>query len=333
MKNKEVRGFLALVAVTVLSFGVIAGSRVLSQNLTASGNNTGSISGTDEVKLTEEFDTAGAETIDQAGKTDDGYLVTVREKGYAGDIVMNVHFDDTASTITKVTVAELSETPGVGAKIAEAEFLDQFTGVTAPVSLAGAKDSGQTKAKQDSALEALEGAALTDGTYEAKTSAPDDSGFTDQVTLTVADGKITAVNWDAVMEDGTKKSVMSEKGEYTMTEDGLTWKEQAEALAAALIENQSLGFLTMDEQGKTDAVSGVSISVGGFIDLARQCLEQAAGIEPSTETKASEEASTEAPVEAGTDGTSIDAVSGATISSTAAVKGINDAYEFLQTVK
>ena len=61
---------------------------------------------------------------------------------------------------------------------------------------------------------------------------------------------------------------MSENGEYTMTEDGLTWKEQAEKLASALIENQSLSFLNTDAEGKTDAVSGVSISVNGFIAVS-----------------------------------------------------------------
>ena len=66
-----------------------------------------------------------------------------------------------------------------------------------------------------------------------------------------------------------------------MTEDGLTWKAQAEALAEALIENQSLSFLTTDAEGKTDAVTGVSISVNGFIDLAAQCMKQAAGLEPA----------------------------------------------------
>ena len=53
----------------------------------------------------------------------------------------------------------------------------------------------------------------------------------------------------------------------------------AEAMAAALVENQSLEFAKLDEQGKTDAVSGVSISVGGFVDLAQQSSNQAAGIE------------------------------------------------------
>ena len=165
---------------------------------------------------------------------------------------------------------------------------------------------------------------LSDGTYTAS-GQPDSNGYTDQVSITVENGAVTAVTWDAVMEDGTSKSVLSENGEYTMTEDGLTWKEQSEALCSALIENQSLSFLNPNEEGKTDAVSGVSISVSGFMNLAQQCLEQAAGIETS-EAPAEEAA---APL----NGTQVDAVSGATRSSTAAVTGINDAYYFLQTVK
>ena len=136
----------------------------------------------------------------------------------------------------------------------------------------------------------LEGAVLQDGTYEAKGEA-DDSGFADQVTMTVKDGKITEVNWDSIGEDGSKKSVLSESGEYVMTEDGPTWAEQAKALTEALVENQNLTFLTMDEQGKTDAVSGVSISVGGFAALAEQCLNEAAGVE--TEETAEEPAAEE----------------------------------------
>ncbi len=165
-------------------------------------------------------------------------------------------------------------------------------------------------------------------------------------------------------EDGSKKSIMSENGEYTMTEDGLTWKEQAEALASALIENQSLSFLNTDAEGKTDAVSGVSISVNGFIDLATKCLEEAdaegktdavsgvsisvngfidlatkcleeaSGIQasqPETEEAPEEEAASEKTADMA--GTEIDAVSGATMSSTAAVTGINEAYDLLQTVK
>ena len=288
MKNKEVRGILALIVVTALSFGVIAGSRALSVDMAGDGAQGGSAA------VAEELDVSGAETIEEAARLEDGaYAVTVRTAGYAGDIVMRVTFEDDAETIRQVEVLEQNETETLGSRITEPEFLDQFAGAKAPVYLPGmtveaADASGESGASgaetetQESAaaelLSDLEGAVLADGTYEAK-AAEASNGYTDQVTITVADGKITEVNWEAVAEDGSLKSVLSENGEYVMTEDGPTWAEQSKALADALIENQSLTFLNPNAEGKTDAVSGVSISVNGFIELAAQCMMQAAGLE------------------------------------------------------
>lgn len=297
MKNKELRGILALVIVTALSFGVIAGSRALSQDIAGGGT-------AEESAVLEEYDVSGADGIESASQTENGYEVTVRTKGYAGDIVLQVAFEQDGQTIQSVKVLEQNETETLGAKIAEPEFLEQFVGATAPVflpgmslSLDGTEDTSSESPETSADLDALEDAVLSDGTYEAKTSAPDSNGFTEEMTMTLKDGKITSVNWDAVTEDGSKKSIMSENGEYTMTEDGLTWKEQSEALANALIENQSLGFLTTNEEGKTDAVSGVSISVGSFISLAQQCMEQAAGIssKPVALTDGTYEAKASAP--------------------------------------
>ena len=284
MKNKELRGILALIVVTALSFGVIAGSRALSQDMAGGSAQSG------EAAAAEEYDVSGAEKIEEAVRLEDGaYRVTVREAGYVGDIVLRVTFEDDAETIRQVEVPEQNETETLGSRITEPEFLDQFAGAKAPVYLPGmsveaegsADASGEdstAEAAEDTAadLAALEGAVLNDGTYEAAGEPAD--GYTDHVTITVAGGKITEVNWDSVGEDGSSKSVMSENGEYVMTEDGLTWAEQSAALADALIENQSLTFLNPNAEGKTDAVSGVSISVNGFISLAQQCLEQAAGI-------------------------------------------------------
>lgn len=268
MKNNNVRGILALILVTALSFGVIAGSKALTRD-------SGAATAEAEVKVLEELDVNGAEGIEKAVRTENGYMVTVLTRGYGGDIKMNVSFDADAQTLTKVEVAEQNETPDVGARIAEDEFLSQFKGVAAPVYLPGMT----LEEKAEPAAPAVaEDAELQDGTYTAKTAQADDNGFVGEVNLTVEGGKITAVNWDYVTADGTRKSVMSENGEYTMTEDGPTWKEQSEALAAALVENQSLGFFTVDEQGKTDAVSGVSISIGEFLSLAEDCMKQAAGV-------------------------------------------------------
>lgn len=324
MKNKEVRGILALAVVTALSFGVILGSNALAKD-TQEGESQEPAQGMEELTVTD------AENVEKAYRTEDGYLVTVKEAGYGGDMELDISFGEDKSTITKVEVTQQSETEGVGTKITEPDFLGQFEGVQAPVYLEGrnaqAKDeTGGDKIASDEQEESV-GAVPQDGTYEAKAREADENGYTGQVSMTVQDGKITEVNWDCVDAQGNKKSVLSEKGEYVMTEDGLTWAEQSEALAKAVIENQSLNFLTMDEQGKTDAVSGVSINISQFVDLAGQCLVQAGADAPEVSPEAALE--DQIPLE----GTKVDAVSGATVSSEAAVRGINHAYEFLKTVE
>ena len=280
MMNKDVKGILALVVVTALSFGVIFGTEKLTKN---SGESAAENTGTVQAEL----DVSGAENIERAVQMDDGsYVVSVKAAGYGGDIHMDVTFDESGKVINSLAVTEQSETENLGAKITEEEFLSQFSGIEAPVYLPGmtleAGDAGEEQEdSQEPQADPLDGAVFADGTYEAKADAPDDNGFTEQVTMTVENGKITQMNWDSISEDGTKKSDLAKNGEYVMTEDGLNWAEQSQALTDAVIENQSLGFLTMDEQTKTDAVAGVSISVGSFEQLARQCMEEAAGISPA----------------------------------------------------
>ena len=112
MKNKELRGILALVIVTALSFGVIAGSRALSQDIAGGGT-------AEESAVLEEYDVSGADGIESASQTENGYEVTVRTKGYAGDIVLQVAFEQDGQTIQSVKVLEQNETETLGAKIAE----------------------------------------------------------------------------------------------------------------------------------------------------------------------------------------------------------------------
>ena len=48
---------------------------------------------------------------------------------------------------------------------------------------------------------------------------------------------------------------LSSIGEYTMTDSNPNWEEQADLLARHVIKNQSTNNLSMDDDGKTDAVS------------------------------------------------------------------------------
>lgn len=117
-------------------------------------------------------------------------------------------------------------------------------------------------------------AALSDGTFTSHKDAPE-NGYANDVTITVNSGRIVSVLWESYNEKGTKR-VLSQNGQYVMTENGPTWAEQADALAAYVIENQGLTGMSTDEKGKTDAIASVSISVNDFIELVTECIEDAA---------------------------------------------------------
>lgn len=65
-------------------------------------------------------------------KNNVGYCVNVAPKGYGGDIEMIVGFDSVGA-VTGVKIVSMSETSGIGTKIAEPEFIQNFIGRTSTV--------------------------------------------------------------------------------------------------------------------------------------------------------------------------------------------------------
>lgn len=117
-------------------------------------------------------------------------------------------------------------------------------------------------------------AKFVDGTYS--TVSPEaEKGYIYELKMTVKDGKITEIDWDGQDEEGNSKKQLAKDGVYVMTEDGLNWAEQSEALAKYVVDNQSIEGITTDENGKTDAVAGVSIAVTNFMEFVSDCMEQA----------------------------------------------------------
>ena len=264
MDKKDVTKLIALVVATVVFMGAVH-----VKAPAARFENKNAIAGKEEA-----LDVAGAENIVEAVKvlnkdgSEAGYIVTVEEDGFGGKIVMEVSVDTTKTRVLSVNVTQQSETENLGAKIVEDAFRAQFADVEAPIYL-----PSMLAAEEAPVVAGFSG--LNDGTYYVESEEVD--GNRDTLELTVAGGKVTGIVWDVVNAEGVGKRILSEQGVYVMTEDGPIWKEQAEALAAAVIENQSVDFLNMNEAGKTDAVSGVSISVGGFVNVLADALEQAAG--------------------------------------------------------
>lgn len=122
-----------------------------------------------------------------------------------------------------------------------------------------------------------EASGYADGIYYAEGEFAEKSGWKEIVALRVEGGKIISVNWNGLSKNGgMDKKSSSEQGKYGMVANGKAqaeWHEQAAKMEQYVIEQQSTESLETDAEGKTDAVSGVSIGVGEFSDLVNKALK------------------------------------------------------------
>lgn len=98
-----------------------------------------------------------------------------------------------------------------------------------------------------------------------------------------SEGKITDVYLDTTYThngvETTKKTLKEEYGmklgnsPYGQAE--YEWYEQVEALEKAVIENQGIDFITLDENGKTDAVSNCTIVIDALYEALQNALNKA----------------------------------------------------------
>jgi len=140
----------------------------------------------------------------------------------------------------------------------------------------------ETTAAETTAAESTEAtttadSTLADGIYFASDDAFDaESGWKSVLTIEVAGGKITTVDWNgANIAAGKDKKTTSADGEYGMVEFGKAsseWHEQAALAEAYLVENQSLANMNTDAEGKTDTIAGVTITVSDFSALVEKAL-------------------------------------------------------------
>jgi major membrane immunogen (membrane-anchored lipoprotein) len=124
-----------------------------------------------------------------------------------------------------------------------------------------------------------EDVTLADGIYFAQEDGfSERTGWKYMVTLEVKDDKIVSAEWNgAHREAGTDKRYRSESGAYGMVEKGdaqSKWIEQAKRTEEWLLETQDPTDITYtNDAGNTDAISGVTIHVKEFFDLAVDALE------------------------------------------------------------
>jgi electron transport complex protein RnfG len=93
----------------------------------------------------------------RAGDTGVGYVFKIVSKGYGGDMELYVGISASEAKLTGITVVNHSETPGLGAKAADPEYLEQFIGKPVENPL-NAVNGEPTK---DEEVEAITGATIT----------------------------------------------------------------------------------------------------------------------------------------------------------------------------
>ena len=123
---------------------------------------------------------------------------------------------------------------------------------------------------------------LKEGTYEG--SATDNYGgeentATAKITID-SEGKITDVYLDTTYttKEGIKTTKKELKENYGMIKYGQAqyeWYQQVEALEQAVIDNQGIAFLNIDEDGYTDAVSTCTIKVDALYKALEDALNKA----------------------------------------------------------
>ena len=94
-------------------------------------------------------------------------------------------------------------------------------------------------------------------------------------------GKITEVNLDTTYtKDGvktTKKTLGSEYGMYNNPYGSTIgeWDTQVKAFENYIVSNQGIDNLKLDEDGKTDAVSGCTIKIDALYEAVNNALKKA----------------------------------------------------------
>jgi major membrane immunogen (membrane-anchored lipoprotein) len=115
-----------------------------------------------------------------------------------------------------------------------------------------------------------------DGWFYAKAPAFDKSGYADTALITIVNGRIVSAFWDAVFRSGgDTKFFRAVKGTYKMNAKQGEWQIQAPRVAAELVRLQDPALFSIKTDDKTDAISGVSITIREFAVVAVEALKAA----------------------------------------------------------
>lgn len=141
---------------------------------------------------------------------------------------------------------------------------------------AGCKGGDTSSMSSSAGSYTSESVTYKDGEYKAAAANYDDSGYKATVRVTVKDGEVESIDCDADIKDGGTKKALSESGKYGMKAGGAQheWHEEI-ALFEEWVQKNGIDSVSTDKSGKTDVITGCTISVGDYVDLINEALDKA----------------------------------------------------------
>lgn len=208
------------------------------------------------------------EGIDEDGNPN-GYVVEIEVTDHQTGNPLNLLIGIDYNTAALTGLERAPDDQGLSAITDEdiSVILAQTLGQQIPVAYGVQRQDMDDNAEQ----QVLTG--LNDGIYYAQTLSADRSGYIDYVEMSIENGVITMVQWDAFNVDMNIKNRRESSLDGVYEVSGLNWASQSYILCHALMDVQNPNLLAMKSDGTTDIIDGVTVNIRTFVELCVECIE------------------------------------------------------------
>lgn len=321
MKRQKNKQWIAAVCMLALSAGNIYASGSLYDTMQVSMKG-----------MPVDISAMGADTYGVSGvwtQKDGSYVVEATADGFQSPVTVAVNLDASGSTILGIEVVGQAETDGMGTQITEESFTSRFASVTAPVYVADMAVVSPSGAAAVTA-EASEGEGTADkqsspvsmssGSWNTEDTSPEaeavramyDAGLLDSA----EQGRALATAFADLEAEEKTAAELERAGLLEKAGEGAALADMpAEAQTAAKLEDAGL----LEKSGEGTPFADLSAEEKAVIKMDEAGLTEEAAVETAVEVTA-----------AAIEGTPVDAVAGATISSKAAATAVDNAYFFVK---
>jgi major membrane immunogen (membrane-anchored lipoprotein) len=198
-----------------------------------------------------------------------GYIVDVEISDSNGLLYTRMSVSSDGERILQIRIISQDGVQTDMANPIEKELCEQFSGIRMPVALISQMSPDILTQNEYPSL-----SGLHDGIFYAQSEDFDERGYKDFVEMTVKEGRITEIVWDAVEKgDGKNRAEASVDGEYEISSEQPIWAAQAFAIQNKLLEVQDPAKLAIKSDGITEIVDGVEMDVRMFYLLTSMCID------------------------------------------------------------